>query len=42
LNEADRTSVARALTVLDSMVAGDPGTATAAREGSRAIEELAR
>ena len=42
LNEADRTSVARALTVLDSMVAGDPGTATAAREASRAIEELAR
>lgn len=42
LSEADRTAVARALTVLDSMVAGDPGTATAAREASRAIEELAR
>jgi DNA-binding MarR family transcriptional regulator len=42
LSEADRMSIARALTVLESMAVGDPGTATAAREGSRAIEELAR
>ena len=42
LSEADRIAVARAIAVLDSMVAGDPGTAIAAREGSRATEELAR
>jgi DNA-binding MarR family transcriptional regulator len=42
LSEADRVSIARAITVLDSMAAGDPGTATEAHEGTRAIEELAR
>jgi DNA-binding MarR family transcriptional regulator len=42
LSEADRVSIARAITVLDSMAAGDPGTATEAHEGARAIEELAR
>ena len=42
LSEADRVAIARAITVLESMAAGDPGTAAAAHEGSRAIEELAR
>jgi DNA-binding MarR family transcriptional regulator len=41
VSEADRIAIARALAVLDSMVAGDPGPSNAAREGSRAIEELA-
>ena len=42
LSEADRVAIARAITVLESMTAGDPGTAAAAHEGARAIEELAR
>jgi DNA-binding MarR family transcriptional regulator len=42
LSEADRVSIARAITVLESMAAGDPGTAVEAHESSRATEELAR
>jgi DNA-binding MarR family transcriptional regulator len=42
LSEVDRTSIARAITVLESMAAGEPGTAVEPHEGSRATEELAR
>jgi DNA-binding MarR family transcriptional regulator len=42
LSEADRIAIARAITVLESMAAGEPGTADASHEGSRAVEELAR
>jgi len=38
----DRVAIARAITVLESMAAGEPGTAVEPHEGSRAIEELAR
>jgi DNA-binding MarR family transcriptional regulator len=42
LSEVDRTSIARAIAVLESMAAGDPGIAAEPHEGSRAPEELAR
>jgi DNA-binding MarR family transcriptional regulator len=42
VSEADRTAIARAIAVLDSMVSGDPGIAAEMHEGSRATEELAR
>ena len=42
LSEVDRTTIARAITVLEFMAAGEPGTAVEPHEGSRATEELAR
>jgi DNA-binding MarR family transcriptional regulator len=38
----DRVAIARAITVLESMAAGEPGMTHEPHEGSRAIEELAR
>ena len=42
LSEADQTSIARAVSVLESMAAGEPGAATEALAVARAAEGLAR